>query len=90
MAPRNLAKRSQLIIKNDVVTRSVLADPECVSYQPLSNPETAERNLISAIKVSAAGAEDRMQISFVGSDPEKVTFDLQSLGGLLPSLSRKC
>ena len=72
-APRNLAKTESLLIKNDVVTRSVLADPECVSYQELSSPETAERNLVEAIKVSAAGAEDRMQISFVGSDPEKVT-----------------
>ena len=72
-APRNLAKTESLLIKNDVVTRSVLADPECVSYQELSSPETAERNLVGAIKVSAAGAEDRMQISFVGSDPEKVT-----------------
>ena len=72
-APRNLAKTESLLIKNHVVTRSVLADPECVSYQELSDPETAERNLVRDIKVSAAGAEDRMQISFVGSDPEKVT-----------------
>ena len=72
-APRNLARTESLIVKNDVVTRSVLADPECVSYQRLSNPETAERNLVKDIRVTAAGAEDRMLISFVGSDPEKVT-----------------
>ena len=72
-APRNLARTESWIIKNDVVTRAVLADPECVSYQGLSSPETAESNLLAGIKVTAAGAEDRMQISFVGSDPEKIT-----------------
>ena len=72
-APSNLAQTESWIIKNDVVTRSVLADPECVSYEGLSNPETAERNLLKGIRVIAAGAKDRMQISFAGSDPEKAT-----------------
>ena len=71
-APRNLAQTESLIIKNDVVTRSVLTNPACVSYEELSDPETAERNLVANIKVVAAGADDRMVISFVGSDPEKV------------------
>ncbi len=67
---KDLARTEQALFMNSIVLDAVLADPEYRSAPSLSNPETAESNLIQNLWISSGGTESRLRVSYKDTDPD--------------------
>lgn len=67
---KNLASTEKTLFFNPIVVDPVLADPEFRFAPSLSNPETAEANLIKNLRVISGGTGSRLLVSYQDSDRE--------------------
>lgn len=67
---RNLAKSQSALIYNPIVLDPVLEEPGIRSAPSLSDPSTAESNLIKNLRVRSAGTESTLEVSYEDTDPE--------------------
>lgn len=66
----NLVKSEQTLLINPMVLDPVLNEPGIRSAPSLSDPATAEKNLIANLIVTDGGTDSTMAISYEDTDPE--------------------
>ncbi len=67
---RNLSRSERSLIYNPIVLDPVLSEPGIRSAPSLSDPETAETNLIKNLSIGSGGTESTLAVSYTDSDPE--------------------
>ena len=69
-AIKDLARTEAALFKNSIVLDPVLADRKNRSAPSLSDPDTAESNLIQNLWISSGGTESRLLVSYKDTDAD--------------------